>query len=79
MTNFLIHAVIYLPVSTSDEFDAITVKVKFRLITFIKVNYPTYSHYLKSFQASGQLKDLKFDTMVEKIVVQEKTFGKKSV
>ena len=53
------------------------VKVDLQLIAFIKALYPTYSHYLESLQASGQMKAMTFDTLVDKIVEREKAFGKK--
>jgi hypothetical protein len=53
------------------------VKVDLQLTAFIKALYPTYSHYLESIQASGQMKAMTFDTLVDKIVEREKAFGKK--
>ena len=58
--------------------DVIGVKRDIALMAFIKALYPTYSHYLESVQASGQLKSLYFDSLVEKIVEHEKDFGKKT-
>ena len=59
------------------DIEATGVKVDLQLIAFIKALYPTYSHYLESLQASGQMKDINFDILVEKIVEREKAFGKK--
>jgi len=58
--------------------DATRVNIYLPLIAFIKALYPTYSHYLESLQSSGQMKSIKFDTFVEKVVECEKSFGKKS-
>jgi hypothetical protein len=57
--------------------DATSVKIDIALTTFIKSLYPTYFHYLESIQASGQLKCLDFNSLVEKIVELEKDFVKK--
>jgi hypothetical protein len=38
------------------DIDAIWVKIDLPFTTFIKALYPTYSHYLESLQASGQMK-----------------------
>jgi len=59
--------------------DVIGVKRDIALMAFIKALYPTYSHYLESLQASGQLKSLDFDSLVEKITEHKKYFGKKTV
>jgi len=53
------------------------VKVDIALIAFIKVLYPTCSHYLESLQASGQLKSLDFGSLAEKVVEREKALRKK--
>lgn len=47
------------------------------LIVFVKAFYSTYSHILKSLQASAQLKAITFDTVVEKFVEREKAFRKR--
>jgi len=57
------------------DIDAIGVNIYFSLMTFIKALYPTYSHYIESLQAIGQLKSLNLDSLVEKIVECEKDFG----
>lgn len=62
----------------SHDIDATSVKVDIALTSFIKTFYPTYLHYLESLQASGQMKSLDFDSLVEKIVECEKAFGKKT-
>ena len=53
------------------------VKVDLKLIAFIKALYRTHLHYLESLQASGQMKAITFDILVEKIDEREKAFGKK--
>ena len=63
--------------SINHEIESTGVKVDFPLTTFIKSLYPSYSHYLESLQASGQLKDLDFHKLVGKIAEREKAFGKK--
>jgi hypothetical protein len=48
------------------DIEATGVKIDLPLMTFIKALYPTYSHYLESLQASGQMKSITFDKLVEK-------------
>jgi hypothetical protein len=60
------------------DIEATRVKIDIPLMTFIKALYPTYSHYLESLQASGQIKSITFDKLVEKVAEREKAFGKKS-
>ena len=59
------------------EIECTGVNVDLPLTAFIKALYPSYSHYLESLQASGQLKDIDFDKLVGKIAEREKAFGKK--
>jgi len=47
------------------------------LIAFLKALYPTYSNYLESLQANGNLKDITFDSLVKKFAERKKDFGKK--
>jgi hypothetical protein len=63
--------------ATKHNIDTIGVKIDIPLTSFIKTLYPTYSHYLESLQAIGQMKSITFDTLVEKVAEHEKTFGKK--
>ena len=49
------------------DIDFFHVEIEIDLMAFIKALYPTYSHYIESLQASGQLKSLDFDSLVEKI------------
>ena len=54
------------------------VELDIPLIAFLKALYPTYSNYLESLQANGNLKDITFDSLVKKFAEREKTFGKKT-
>jgi hypothetical protein len=54
------------------------VNINLTFIVFIKSLYPTYYHYLESLQASGKMKSITFDKLVEKVVEHEKSFGNKS-
>jgi len=53
------------------------VELDILLIAFLKALYPTYSNYLESLQANGNLKGITFDSLVKKIAEREKAFGKK--
>ena len=53
------------------------VELDTRLIAFIKGLYPSYSNYLESLQANGNLKDITFDSLVKKFAEREKAFGMK--
>ena len=48
------------------------VKLNIPLIAFLKALYPTYSNYLESLQANGNLKDITFDSLVNKFVERER-------
>ena len=54
------------------------VKVGIQLTAFIKALYTTYTHYLESLQASGQMKSMPLETLVEKIAEKQKSFAKES-
>ena len=54
------------------------VELDISLITFLKALYPTYSNYLESLQANGNLNDITFDSLVKKFAEREKAFGKKT-
>jgi len=54
------------------------VELDIPLITFVKELYPTYSNYLESLQANGNLKEITFDSLVNKFAEREKAFGKKT-
>ena len=54
------------------------VELDIPLIAFLKEFYPTYSNYLESLQANGNLKDITFDSLVKKFDEREKSFGKKT-
>eukprot|EP00253_Pinus_taeda_P008003 PITA_08003 len=64
--------------SIMHDIKATKVELDIPLITLLKALYPTYSNYLESLQANGNLKDITFDTLVKKIVEREKAFGKKT-
>jgi len=55
------------------------VELDISLIAFLKALSPTYSNYLESLQANGNLKDITFDSLVKKFAEREKSFGKKTV
>jgi len=55
------------------------VELDIPLIAFLKALYPTYSNYLESLQANGNLKDITFDSLVKKFAEREKAFGKNIV
>ena len=59
------------------KIQTISMQLDLPLVSFIRSLYPTHSHYLESLQASDKLKDLTFNTLVEKTVDTEKAFGKK--
>jgi len=42
------------------------VELDIPLIAFLKALYHTYSNYLESLQANGNLKDITFDSLVKK-------------
>ena len=58
------------------DIDAIGVNIGIQLIAFIKALYPSYTHYLESLQASGEMKAMTFYKLVEKITERDKAFGK---
>jgi hypothetical protein len=54
------------------DIDATGVKIGIPLANFIKAIYPTYYHYLESLQASGQMKAITLDSLVEKVIECER-------
>jgi len=54
------------------------VELDIPLIDCVKALYPTYSNYLVSLQANGNLKEITFDSLVKKFAKREKAFGKKT-
>jgi hypothetical protein len=60
------------------DIEATGVNIDLPHIAFIKALYPTFSRYLESLQASGQMKSNTFGKLVEKVAECEKDFGKKS-
>ena len=63
--------------SIMHDIDAASVKVSISLMAFIKDLFPTYSHYLESLQASGQLKSLTFDPWWRKLHNIRKLLGRR--
>jgi len=53
------------------------VELDIPLLAFVKALYPTYSNYLESLQANGNLKEITFDSLVNKFAKRERAFGKK--
>ena len=53
------------------------VDIDIPLISYVKALYPTYSHYLESLQASGNLKEITFDSLEKKFAEKKKDFGRK--
>lgn len=49
------------------------------LIDFLKALYSTYSNYLESPQADGNLKYITFDSLVKKISEREKLLGRRQL
>lgn len=47
------------------------------LTSFVRALYPTYSHHLEFLQASAQLKDINFDTLINNCAGWEIFFGKR--
>ena len=60
------------------DINSTKVELDIPLIAFLKALYPTYSNYLESLQANGNLKDITFDSLVKKFVEREKAFGNKT-
>ena len=55
------------------------VKIYIHLIAYVNALYLTYSHYLESLQANGNLEHITFDTLEKKFGEREKAFGKMTV
>lgn len=64
--------------SIMHDINSTKVELDIPLIAFLKALYPTYSKYLESLQANGNLKDITFDSLVKKFVEREKAFGNKT-
>lgn len=60
------------------DIKSIGLEIDIPLITYVKAKYPTYSHYLDSLQANGNLKEIIFDSLENKFAKREKGFGKKT-
>ena len=59
------------------DINSTKVELDISLIAFLKALYPTYSNYLESLQANGNLKDITFESLVKKFAEREKAFRKK--
>lgn len=59
------------------DIQAIDAKIDVPLTYFVKALYPTYSHYLETLQASGKLKEIFFDSLMEKFTKRDNDFEKK--
>ena len=55
-----------------------SIKIDVPLIAYVKALYAAYSHYLESLQASGNLKEITFDSLENNFVERENDFGKKT-
>ena len=55
------------------DFKNIGVEIDIHLIAYFKELYPIYSDYLESFEASGNLKEITFDSL-EKKFAERKEF-----
>lgn len=64
--------------SIMNDIKTIGVQIDIPLTAYVKVVYPTYSNYLESLQASGNLKEITFDSLEKKFIEKEKDFGKKT-
>eukprot|EP00253_Pinus_taeda_P009682 PITA_09682 len=53
------------------------VQIDIPLIAYVKALYPTYSNYLESLQASGNLNEITFESL-RRSLLREKDFGKKT-
>ena len=62
--------------SIMHDIDSTGVKMDIPFIAYVKALYPTYSHYLESLKASGNLEHITFDTLEKKFAEREKDFGK---
>jgi hypothetical protein len=60
------------------DIEATGMNIDLPLMKIIKSLYPTYFYYLESLQASGPMKSITFDKLVEKVAGHEKEFGKNS-
>ena len=60
------------------DIKATDVQLEIPLIALFKVVYPTYSNYLESLQANGNLKYITFDSLVKKVTERKKYFRNKT-
>ena len=64
--------------SITHDIKTTSVEIDIPMIAYVKAIYPTYSHYLVSLQASGNLKEITFDSLEKKFVEREKDFWKRT-
>ena len=62
--------------SIMHDIDSTGVKNDISIIAYVKALYPTYSHYLESLQASGNLEHITFETLEKNFAERDKAFGK---
>lgn len=60
------------------DIKTIGVQIDIPLISYVKTLYLTYSKYLESLQASGNLKEITFDSLENKFAKRENDFWKKT-
>jgi len=72
------HALVSEVKSIMHDIKSTKVELYIPLIAFLKALYPTYSNYLESLQANGNIKDITFGSLVKKFAEREKAFGKKT-
>ena len=65
--------------SIMHDIDSTSVKIDISLIAYVKELYPTYSHYLESLQASGNLEHITFEALEKNFAEREKDFRKMTV
>ena len=61
------------------DIDATGVKVDIQLIAFIKYLYPSYTHYLESLQASGQIKTMTLKNLLTNLQGERNHLGRRSL
>ena len=62
--------------SIMHDIDSTGVKMDIPLIAYVKALYTTYSHYLESLQASGNLEHITFDTLEKSLQKERKISGR---
>ena len=57
--------------SIIDDIKVTNIEVDILVIVFVTTFYPTYSNYLDSLQANGNLKEIKFDSVMNKFAKRD--------